>query len=75
MNFSSELEIVSRVDEGTDVDGETSETERHLFQDIDNVVHVGSPLKVEGVTSVNIDPSAREGFDDFLDSGGEGDLK
>jgi len=75
MNFSSELQVVSRVDEGTDVDGETTETERHLLQDVDDVVHVGRPLEVESVTSIDVDPSAREGLDDFLDSGGKCNLE
>ena len=75
MNFSSELQVVSRVDEGTDVDGETTETERHLLQDIDDVVHVRRPLEVESVTSIDVDPSAREGLDDFLDSCSKSNLE
>ena len=74
MDLGSELQVVSRVDERTDVDGETTETKRHLLQDIDDVVHVRSPLEVEGVTSINVDPSAREGLDDFLDSGSKCNL-
>ena len=74
MNLSSELQVVSRVDEGTDVDGETTETKRHLLQDVDDVVHIRSPLEIEGVTSIDVDPSAREGLDDFLDSGGKCNL-
>ena len=75
MDLGSELQVVSRVDERTDVDGETTETKRHLLQDIDDVVHVRSPLEVEGVTSINVDPSAREGLDDFLDSRSKCNLK
>lgn len=75
MNLGSELQVVSRVDEGTDVDGETTETERHLLQDIDDVVHVGGPLEVQSVTSIDVDPSAREGLNNFLDSGGKCNLE
>ncbi len=74
MDLGGELQVISRVDEGTDIDRETTETERHLLQDVDNVVHVGSPLEVESVTSIDVDPSAGEGLDDLLDSGGKRNL-